>query len=789
CRGFIPLRQGGVTRAPGTVFRGYTRDNQPARRIPFQFAVNDSLSLEFTHLRMRVWRYGTLVMTGAPAPFELVTPYTAADLPNLDFMQDGDVIYIVDGRQPMQKLSRFALDNWTIAPALLENGPFRAQNLDETKTIQASSVLGTVASWQANEEVIIGDLRKNGQNVYEVVAADTGSVTEISTGPNPPVHEVGSQVYTFEGAVPGGEGGLTEPRSITWAFRFATLAKGTVTLSASGGIFEADHVGSLFRLEPTDFKEVPIWVGNATAAVGDLMRFDGNIYELSAGDNTGVNPPTHTDGAVRTDGSKPTEWTFVSTEVGIVQITEVTTSNSAEADVLETLPQPLIDGPTYRWSEGAWSPKYGYPAKIENYEQRLFAARTPTDPRTLWASTQGLLTDFEPSSEADGSFAYAIEGNSSKNRIEWLQFGRRGIYIGALGEVHRGFSAQAGEAIGPLTFDTELVATDGVNAASPILPYGDPVYITADKARTNEVRFSFEQDGSRPIELSLPSQHLGAVGFEQIVWQSAPHRQAWLRRTDGTLAVMIHDPEQDVLGWATVPIAGGFVEDMDITKSATGAFDILTLVVRREIGGVTVRMVEELATNFPALIGAEPITHANHAFASLVFEPEVETDSFTLGHLVGETVYAWTDKGDFGPFTVGAGGTVTVPEPVGRAVIGMVDGTHFFETLDLTAAGREGDTRGIKRRLHSKLGLQVYQTVAGTVCTVERSFGMPDRIGQEQEILPRGVAQDVRDPASGTASLSLPSGHADQVHVRVKPQGLAPLTVTAIITTIEEAGP
>ena len=31
--GFIPLRQGGFTRAPGTIFRGFTRNNAKARLI------------------------------------------------------------------------------------------------------------------------------------------------------------------------------------------------------------------------------------------------------------------------------------------------------------------------------------------------------------------------------------------------------------------------------------------------------------------------------------------------------------------------------------------------------------------------------------------------------------------------------------------------------------------------------------------------------------------------------------------------------------------------------------
>lgn len=791
CRGFVPMRQGGVTRAPGTVHRGTTRGNAKARRIPFQFSVNDSLSLEFSHLKMRVWRYGVLIEADGGGIYELDTPYTEADLPNLDYVQDSDVIYLVDGRQPMQKLSRFALNTWTIAPLALDRGPFRVQNLDESLTIQAaiSSSFTSVTGWTAHETLVVGAQRVSGGRVYQVVSGSTTPFASISAGPTAPTHPVGSQTLSWD-EFTGGESGTTETRTITWSYvadQFAQ-AEGTATLTATGAVFRPEHVGTLFRLEASDFTDVPIWAGNVTASIGDLFRFDGNIYELTAGDNTGVNAPIHTSGSVRTDASKATEFTFVSDQSGIVRITAVNDPNEAVADILKPIPQPVIDDPTYRWSEGAWSTLHGHPASIEIFEQRLFAANTVTEPRTIWASTQGLLTDFEPSDEADGSFGFTIAGNGSKNQIEWLQSGRRGIYIGALGEVWRGFSSQSGEAIGPATFDIELVANDGVSPAQPILPYGWPVYITGDKGRAQEIRFSFEEDGSKPVELSLPSQHLGAPGFEQIVWQSAPFRMAWLRRGDGSLAAMVYDPDQDVLGWAPVPVAGGFVEGLDITKSPTGAYDVLTMIVRRTIDGATVRHVEEQSLNFPALQGAEPITHFNHAWDAVIFEPDPAADAFSVPHLAGQDVWAWTDRGQFGPLTVAGDGAVTLPEPVSRATIGLRDATHLFRTLDITAAGREGDTRGIKRRLHAATGLQVFRTVAGGVSSVERHFGQADITNPPQQIVRRQVARDILEPNTGTLRITAPSGHADSVHLEIIPEGIAPLTVTALIPAIEEVG-
>ncbi|MFP4044055.1 MAG: hypothetical protein ACLFTP_05735 [Rhodosalinus sp.] len=672
--------------------------------VAFEFAANDALTLEFTAGKMRVWRYGALIESAPGATYELDTPYWADSLPRLQWVQDKDVVYLADGLQPVQRLSRFALNNWQIEDAPFERGPFRVQNLDEAVTVQASA------------------------------------------------------------------------------------STGTVTLTGVGAPFAAEMDGALLRLGPTDFTEVPRWVGNATASVGDLVTHDGRIYELTDGDNTGVNPPIHRQGEVRTDANEDTRYRYVSDLVGIVKITAVTNANTATARVIRTIPQPCVDDPTYRWSEGAWSDRHGYPACLELYGQRLWAAGTPAEPRGIWASAIGDFGDFSPSTEADGAFAYTISATATNNAIQWLSRGRRGIYIGALGEVYRGFSSAAGQSVGPTTFETELVAQDGASAVRPVSAYGYPIYVTKDNRRVQELRYDFAQDGARPVELSLPSAHLGAFGYEQIVWAAAPQRLAFLRTKSGELCVMGYDPEQDVLGWSVMPLAGGVVEDMDVTSSADGGRDVVSLIVRREIDGEAVRFREELAEIYGILSGASSIAESVHLYAADVLTPDPAADTLSVPHLAGQTVYAWTDKGEHGPLTVAGDGAVTLPVPVSRAVIGLFDDTHVFETLDLEAAAPDGSSRGRARRLFPKLGVDLHRTAAGRIRAVERDLGQPPRVGAPQALVPLPVAEDLDAFYSGTASVDLVSGHADAVRLRVEPYGGAPLTVLGFSPAIEEAG-
>ena len=85
-----------------------------SRLIPFQFNARDALVLAFTDLQMTVAKNGAPILV-LGAPFSLVTPYAEADLAQLAFVQNGNVVTLVHPSHPPQELTRIADDNWTIA--------------------------------------------------------------------------------------------------------------------------------------------------------------------------------------------------------------------------------------------------------------------------------------------------------------------------------------------------------------------------------------------------------------------------------------------------------------------------------------------------------------------------------------------------------------------------------------------------------------------------------------------------------------------------------------------------
>ena len=703
CRGFIPLMQGGVTRAPGTLHRGQTRGNAKARLIPFEFAANDTLILEFTAFRMRVWRYGVLV--GAGPAYELVTPYGEDSLDRLQWVQSADVIYLADGIHQVQRLARYALDNWTIGDAPFSAGPFRLQNLTKTQKIQASA------------------------------------------------------------------------------------ATGTITLTANWAFFAANHVGSLMQMKAEDYSDIALWTGNTDISIGQLMRYDGRIYELVAGSKTGVNPPQHSEGVERVSLDPDIRWRFVSDGEGVVRITGVTSATVATAQVVRALPPSVVSAPSYRWAEGAWSSRYGYPAVLELHEQRLVAASTPTDPRTLWFSVVGDYMDFEPGSDADSSFAYAISGGSSVNRILWLKSGRDGLHIGALGEEYSSIQPDRAQPLSAMNIAFRFGSSYGSREhIRPIAPDGQPMFVSKDGARLIEISYSFEKDANVAGVLSRPADHIGAAGFAEAVWQNTPQRQAWIRTDAGALVVMCYDPSEEVLGWAWCPIADGIVESLAVTRSPDGARDLLTMIVRRDLGASVQRFVEEQAVTFGSLPGLPPIKDAVHLCCALRFQPSVPEAVFPVPHLAGRDVYAWTDQGQFGPVPVPEGGDLTLPVPVSSAVIGILDETHRIRTLPLIPQTPNGSGLHRRKRLSPPIGIGLHQSAAAKVAVIESDFGQAERQWPAQNVVPRTVAAVLTAAFTGVARAPLTSGYADELALEVQPVGAAPLTITALVPNISEAG-
>ena len=133
---FFGLPQGGIQRRGGTKYIADAKAK--CRLVKFEFSITQAYILEFSNLALRFYKNQSQIM-GNGSPVEISTPYTLAQLNELQFTQSADVLYIVHKDHEPAKLIRTSDTSWTLSDIVFSPPPFEVEN--ETAIIIAASAL------------------------------------------------------------------------------------------------------------------------------------------------------------------------------------------------------------------------------------------------------------------------------------------------------------------------------------------------------------------------------------------------------------------------------------------------------------------------------------------------------------------------------------------------------------------------------------------------------------------------------------------------------------------------
>lgn len=214
-RGWVTLRYGGMRRRSGLRYRGVAKfDDRDAVFIPFVFSSTQSYMLEFGDLYVRFWTpEGLRVVDGLGDPYEVVTPYTAAQVERVQWAQDSDVLYLAHPDHPPAALTRAAHATWSYAVCAFLDGPYLAVN-DTAVTLTPSgspTTGGTITITMSSATPINRGLG--------LLSTDVGRHVRMQIGGNYSwgiIQTVPTNV-TATVLIKEGNGGGTTP-SITWRF-------------------------------------------------------------------------------------------------------------------------------------------------------------------------------------------------------------------------------------------------------------------------------------------------------------------------------------------------------------------------------------------------------------------------------------------------------------------------------------------------------------------------------------------------------------------------------------------
>jgi len=189
---------GGALFRPGTQFVSEVKTSAKATRIiPFQVSTTQAYIVEIGDLYMRFYANQAQVVSGGAA-VEITTPYTPAQIFDLNYAQENDVMYITHSSHKSRKLQRTSAVVFTLTEVPFVRGPFLDSNITAT-TITPSSDTGATtltastgifvathsgALWRVKSGVVRITSVSTAQIVIGTVQAEPdGSAGNLATGP------------------------------------------------------------------------------------------------------------------------------------------------------------------------------------------------------------------------------------------------------------------------------------------------------------------------------------------------------------------------------------------------------------------------------------------------------------------------------------------------------------------------------------------------------------------------------------------------------------------------------
>jgi len=720
---WMPLRYGGVQSCPGSRFVAETKDStKDSRLVPFVYSTVQAYQLEFGDAYIRFYKDNGRIESPPGTPVEITSPYAEADLPLLKFAQSADVLYIVHPDFALRKLTRTSHTAWTISVVELTDGPFLDENDTVGWTVTATGdELVTNGTFAANitgwtgVSVGAGSIGWNGGGYMDLVEnagkgaarqaiATTSGVTYTLTftvGVGALMLRIGSsaggeQILADTSFAAGAQSRGFVATGTTTYIEFSnqdpgtthtldtvsiksTLATGSaVTITASQATFEADHVGAFWKLaDAGGSSSHDAWKTATAYLVGDRRTYEGEVYECTVAGTSGTRPPVHLRGTASDGG---VTWSYINSGWGYVEITAFSSSTSVSATVKKSLPLNVTSGTSY-WSEGAFSAVRGYPSAIAIFEQRLLLAATEYKPLTIYASESGASYEsFKASTLDDAAYTFTVVTTDGQiNAIRFMVSTSR-LFIGLAGsEV-----TLTGGNDSPVTPSNVLVreqtfwgaaAIQGLKAGSSVL------FVDRSTKALREPVYDSGSDRFLARDRSVLSEHITGDGLTYLAYQQLPNPVVWCSRTDGVLAGLTWDIEQDVYAWFRRTTDGLY---QSVSVNPNGTADQCWQIVERTLNGQTKRMVEyfdeDLSTD-----------------CALTYSGPAVTTVTGLDHLIGETVRIVGDGAVYASAVVDAAGSVTLDPSASVIEVGLNFNSDGL-TIRPEVKTNEGTSQTIKQR-------------------------------------------------------------------------------------------
>lgn len=164
CRNFLVEPQGPIVSRPGFQHVNSVKDaSKPPRLIPFTFAADQTLVLEFGEKYIRFHTMGQTVLGDNGQPYEVVTPYLQEDVADIHYVQSADVVTLVHPSYAPRELRRYGATDWRLTEISFASELSAPTNVTAVQTINSS----VSAKEDYTREYAVTSLKKDGTQESE----------------------------------------------------------------------------------------------------------------------------------------------------------------------------------------------------------------------------------------------------------------------------------------------------------------------------------------------------------------------------------------------------------------------------------------------------------------------------------------------------------------------------------------------------------------------------------------------------------------------------------------------
>lgn len=695
--------------------------------------------------------------------YTITSPYAAADLALLKFVQNVNSLVLVHPSYAPQVLTINTATNWTLAPIVFGSTIGTPTGTAATTSLAAGTV---------NYAYIVTASDASGQESAPSAAATLANIQDIRS-------VAGTNTVTWN-AVTGATSYNVYRAELSYGAAVPSGAAYGFIGNATGTTFKDSNIAPDFSVTPpvtqNPFSGASV-IGTTITAAGAYTVAPTVTFAAPPSGHTATGTPilTLTSGAVNAGGggynvgsvllipSLPTAQFVVTATAGSpgpatavtmqrsanvtgsVPTNPVATTATAGAGctldltwgvtgiLLSSGGDGYLAAPAITFSAGAatatallGTASNGNPSCCGFINQRLVLAGPSGNPQQFNMSQPGAPYNFDisnPLQDDDAISAQLVSGqlNSIKSMVPMpsgliMMSDRQGWLING---------GSNGVPITATGISANTQSYIGAGDLPPIVSNFDMLFVQSKGSIVRDMSYNFYANVWTGTDISILASHLFyGYSLTEWAWAEEPFKVVWAVRSDGVVLTLTFLKEQEFIGWAHSDTDGLFKSVTVVTETSSGtSYDSVYFVVERTINGQTLKYIERLDNRnwLNLTLGTARSSLAWCVDAGLRYSGPPAT-TFTGGeHLAGETVTGLANGTVITPFVMPASGSFTLGAAASVVTVGLPY-TCDLQTLPLDLGPGEATVQSkmkkipaVTVRVADALGLKIGTNVNNLV--------------------------------------------------------------------------